>query len=237
MKNERIARIYKALSKISYGIYVVSSKKGNEINGQIVNSLFGIVPNPPTVAVSINKENLTHEYIQKSRVFSVSILLEDTPMSFIGRFGLKSGRDIKKFDGVRYKIEKTQAPILLDNSIAYLEAKVTKEVDVGSHMLFIGEVVDAEILRDDEPMTYHYYQMVKQGKTPKNAATYYRVDKNKDVQKMDTYQCKVCGYVYDPAKGDPDSSIAPGTQFEDLPDDWVCPVCGVGKEEFEKGGN
>jgi rubredoxin/flavin reductase (DIM6/NTAB) family NADH-FMN oxidoreductase RutF len=202
MKNERIARIYKALSKISYGIYVVSSKKGNEINGQIVNSLFGIVPNPPTVAVSINKENLTHEYIQKSRVFSVSILLEDTPMS-----------------------------------IAYLEAKVTKEVDVGSHMLFIGEVVDAEILRDDEPMTYHYYQMVKQGKTPKNAATYYRVDKNKDVQKMDTYQCKVCGYVYDPAKGDPDSSIAPGTQFEDLPDDWVCPVCGVGKEEFEKGGN
>jgi len=105
MKNERIARIYKALSKISYGIYVVSSKKGNEINGQIVNSLFGIVPNPPTVAVSINKENLTHEYIQKSRVFSVSILLEDTSMSFIGRFGFKSGRDIKKFDGVRYKIE------------------------------------------------------------------------------------------------------------------------------------
>jgi len=105
MKNERIARIYKALSKISYGIYVVSSKKGNEINGQIVNSLFGIVPNPPTVAVSINKENLTHDYIQKSRVFSVSILLEDTSMSFIGRFGFKSGRDIKKFDGVRYKIE------------------------------------------------------------------------------------------------------------------------------------
>jgi len=211
MKNERLARIYEALSKISYGIYVVSSKKGNEINGQIVNSLFGIVPNPPTVAVSINKENLTHEYIQKSRVFSVSILLEDTSMSFIGRFGFKSGRDIKKFDGVRYKIEKTQAPILLDNSIAYLEAKVTKEVDVGSHMLFIGEVVDAEILRDDESMTYYYYQMVKQGKTPKNAATYYRVDKKKDVQKMDTYRCKVCGYVYDPAKGDPDSSIAPGT--------------------------
>ncbi|GAF84625.1 unnamed protein product, partial [marine sediment metagenome] len=128
MKNERLTRIYEALSKISYGIYVVSSKKGNEINGQIVNSLFGIVPNPPTVAVSINKENLTHEYIQNSRVFSVSILLEDTSMSFIGRFGFKSGRDIKKFDGVRYKIEKTQAPILLDNSIAYLEAKVTKEV-------------------------------------------------------------------------------------------------------------
>ena len=71
MKNERIARIYKALSKISYGIYVVSSKKGNEINGQIVNALFGIIPDPPTVAVSINKENLTHEYIQKSRIFSV----------------------------------------------------------------------------------------------------------------------------------------------------------------------
>ncbi|MEW6686025.1 MAG: flavin reductase family protein [Candidatus Edwardsbacteria bacterium] len=93
----------KTLYKISYGFYVVSSKTGEKLNGQIANTVFQITAEPPTIAVSINKQNLTHQYIQESKVFTVSILLKETPMKFIGNFGFKSGRELDKFKGVNYK--------------------------------------------------------------------------------------------------------------------------------------
>ena len=227
----------KTLHKISYGVYVICSKNGEKINGQIANALFQVTSEPPTIAVSINKQNLTHEYIKKSNFFTVSILSENTPMIFIGNFGFKSGRDIDKFKDVEYKLGKAKVPIILDNTLACIEAKVIDKIDVGTHTIFIGRVEDAEILTEDKPMTYEYYHKVKGGFSPKTAPTYSsEVDKEtkKEEEKMDKYVCKVCGYVYDPEKGDPDNGIDPGTKFEDVPDDWVCPVCGVGKEDFEK---
>jgi len=222
----------KALYKLGYGLYVVSSKKGDRLNGQIANTVFQITSEPPTIAVSINKSNLTHEFIKESKAFTTSILSQDTPLSFIGHFGFKSGRDIDKLEGINYKIGETQAPIVTDNTLAYLEVSVTQEVDVGTHTIFIGELVGADVIKEGEPMTYTYYHQVKRGTTPKAAPSY--IAEKKEAPKMAKYRCTVCGYIYDPELGDPDGGIKPGTPFEEIPDGWVCPVCGAAKSQFEK---
>lgn len=224
----------KTLYKISYGLYVVSSKKDGKFNGQIANTVFQITAEPPVIAVSINKKNLTYEFIQKSKVFTVSILSKETPMRFIGHFGFKSGRELDKFKDLNYKVGMSGAPFILENTIGYIEAELIGNNDVGTHTIFIGKVIDAQIIKDDEPMTYAYYHEVKRGTSPSSAPTYIKEEKKKEKGKMIKYKCTVCGYIYDPEKGDSDSGIKPGTPFEDLPDDWVCPVCGASKDAFEK---
>ena len=169
----------KALHKISYGLYVVGSRKGDRFNAQIANTVFQITSEPPTIAVSINKNNLTHEFIKESKVFTASALCQHTPLSFIGNFGFKSGRDTDKLKGINYKIGETQAPVVTDYAVAYLEAKVVKEVDMGTHTIFIGELVDADIISEEECMTYDYYHQVKRGTTPKTAPSYIEEKKEK----------------------------------------------------------
>jgi len=162
----------KVLHKISYGLYAIATRKGDKINGQIANTVFQITSKPATLAVSINKENYTHEFIKESRSYVVNVLDRETGMVFIGRFGFKCGRDIDKFEGIKYRLSLLGNPILEENSIAFLEVRVEKEVDVGTHTIFIGEVVDADTVSDGEPMTYAYYHMVKKGRAPKAAPTY-----------------------------------------------------------------
>ena len=159
------------LHKISYGLYVVSSEKDGKYNGQIANTVFQLTPKPVQIATSINKENLTHEYIESSGKFSISVLSTEAPFKFIGLFGFRSGRDINKFENVNYEVIQG-IPVVTDYSLAYLIAKVVKKVDVGSHTLFVGEVIDGDALGEGEPMTYDYYHNVVKGKTPKKAATY-----------------------------------------------------------------
>ena len=162
----------KALHKLSYGLYVIGSREGERLNGQIANTVFQVTAEPPTVAVSINRNNLTHQFIKQSQVFSAAALGEATPLSFIGHFGFKSGRDIDKLKGINYKIGKTKAPVVIDNAVAYLEAKVIQELDIGTHTIFVGEVIDADILTEDKPMTYAYYHQIKRGTAPQSAPTY-----------------------------------------------------------------
>ncbi len=161
-----------ALEKISYGLYIVSSFKEEKFNGQIANTVFQITSEPPKVAVSINKGNLTHEFIEASGYFAVSVLRQETPFPFIGNFGFKSGRNVDKFANCSYKIGMTGCPIVLENSVAYMEFKVIDKVDAGTHTIFIGEMLEGEILEEGEPLTYSYYKMVKKGKSPKSAPTY-----------------------------------------------------------------
>jgi flavin reductase (DIM6/NTAB) family NADH-FMN oxidoreductase RutF/rubredoxin len=251
----------KALYKIGYGVYLVGSHKGDKINAQVANTVFQITSEPPTVAVSINKKNLTHEYIRESQVFSVSVLNSDTPLSFIGQFGFKSGRDINKFEGVNYKPGVTGSPIITDNTVSYLEVRVRQSVDAGTHTIFIGELIEAGGLSDKATLTYEYYQQVKRGTTPKTAPSYVDVKNTAaasvpattaaaaipastgsaassapsvPASKPARYKCTVCGWIYDPSLGDPDGGIKPGTPFESIPDNWVCPVCGADKSQFEK---
>jgi len=223
----------KALHKIGYGLYVVTSVKGEKFNGQIANTVFQITSEPPTVAVSINKSNLTWEFIKESQVFAVSVLRQDTPLDFIGRFGFKSGRDINKLEGINYKIGQTKAPIVIDNAVSYLEVEVVNEMDMGTHTVFAGRVVNADVLTDEPSMTYEYYHQIKRGVTPKTAPSYLE-EKKAEAPESGKYRCTVCGWIYDPEVGDPDGGIAPGTPFEQIPDDWVCPVCGAAKSDFEK---
>jgi ferric-chelate reductase [NAD(P)H] len=161
-----------ALHKISYGMYIVGSHKGDMLNGQIANTVFQISSEPPTIAVSINKKNLTYEYIKDSKVFSASVLCQAATLPFIGGFGFKSGRDVDKLKGVNYRVGQTGSPIFLDNANAYLEAEVIQDVDSGTHTIFIGRVVAAEILNENPCMTYDYYYQVKRGTTPKTAPSY-----------------------------------------------------------------
>jgi len=151
-----------ALHKISYGLYVITSGKSDNFNGQIANTIFQATSEPATIAASINKHNFTHEFIRESNIFAVSVLSKNTPLKFTGHFGLRSGRDVDKFKGMNYKVGKTGAPIVLDHVDAYSETEVIREVDAGTHIIFIDELVDAEILTNEEPMTYAYY-MISRG--------------------------------------------------------------------------
>ncbi len=223
----------KALQKLGYGLYVVCSKKEDKFNGQVANTLFQVCSEPPVIAVAINRQNLTHEFISQSKVFTGSILSQETPLPFIGNFGFKSGRQVDKFKGIQYKLGETSVPIVLDHTLAYLEARVLNQIEVGTHTVFLGEIVGGDVLNDGDPMTYAYYHQVKRGTTPKSAPSYVEETK-KIVSRVIKYKCSVCGYIYDPEKGDPDGGVKGGTPFEKIPESWVCPVCGAGKDMFAK---
>jgi len=222
-----------ALHRFSYGLYIVCSKKDGKFNGQIANTVFQVCAEPPIIAAALNKQNLTNEFVSASKVLAVSILSQETPLGFIGSFGFKTGRDVDKFKGVNYKMGETGVPIVLDNTLAYIEAKVINRMDVSTHTIFVGEIVAADVIKEGELMTYAYYQQVKRGTTPKTAPTYIE-EKKEAATKMAKYKCSVCGYIYNPELGDPDGHVKPGTPFEKLPDDWVCPVCGASKDQFDK---
>lgn len=224
----------KAMRKITYGLYIVGAKSKDFFNAQTANAVLQISSEPATVAVSINKQNLTHEYIHAGGYLTVSVLAQEAPLSIVGQFGFKSGREVDKFSGVNYSTTTNGLPYVTDYTLAYLEAKIVGELDAGTHTVFWGEVNAAEILKEGEPMTYAYYHQVKRGSTPPTAPSYISKEKEGSSVKMDRYVCNICGYVYDPEEGDPENDISPGTSFDDLPEDWVCPVCGAGKEDFEK---
>ncbi|MCD6179072.1 MAG: flavin reductase [Bacteroidales bacterium] len=232
-----------AFFKLSYGLYVVSTKSKDKLNGYIANTVFQVTAEPAQLAVSCSKDNLSAKMIDESGAFSVSIIHKDAGQKVISTMGYKTGYEINKFDGLNYIEGQSGSPILTDDCLAWFDCKVMQKVDVGSHILFIAEVLDSKLIEElKEPMTYAYYREVKNGVAPKNAPTY--VDKSKllkpkekDLTKAadpltQKWECTVCGEIYDPVEGDPDGGIAPGTPFEDIPNDWVCPTCGVSKEEF-----
>jgi len=226
----------RSLHKISYGLYLISSKSGTRLNAQIANAIFQVTSDPKILAVSINKDNLTHRFIEDSKVFAVIALSENTPLEFIRKFGFNSGRDVDKLDGVEYKIGITGSPIVMENCVAYMEARILEKMNVGTHTIFVGRIEDAAVLNNDPPMTYDYYRNKKGGKSPKNAPTYYREEAESETDRSGMYECRVCGYIYDSRKGIPEKGIAPGTRFDELPKDWRCPGCGANKRIFVKLG-
>jgi len=224
-----------AYFKVSYGLYIISSKDGNKLNGYIANTAFQVTAEPAQFAIACNKNNFTHNMISKSKVFAVSILERETNSETIGVFGYKSGNDIDKFSNIPYKLGKTGSPVVLKDTIAWFEFEVTNTVDVGTHTLFIGTVVDCDILKESaEPLTYDYYHKVKKGVSPKNAPTYIDPEKLNPKSEIEKHTCMTCGYIYNPEIGDILSNIPAGTSFEKLPHNWHCPICGVGKEDFRK---
>lgn len=221
---------FEALFSLSYGLYIVTAGDKKHGNGFISNTVFQVTSEPAKFASCCSKENYTTQLIKDSGYFVVSVLHQETDPKVYGKFGYRTGKDIKKLEGSTIKYGISGTPIVLDDTIAFLECKVIDTIDVGTHLLFIGELIDAELFdTEKEPLTYAYYRKVKKGIAPKNAPTY--IDKSKlENKKEDTlpgiYKCTVCGHIYDENIED--------DKFTNLPDSWKCPVCGAGKEDFEK---
>jgi len=224
-----------AFFKISYGLYVVSSKKGEKLNGYISNTVFQVTAEPAQFAVCCSKDNYTTDLINDSRAFSISVLKKDTSPELIGKFGYQSGRDIDKFKDVKYMTGSTGSPILLEDTLAWFECKVVQAVDLGTHILFTAGIIDNGLIDGaGEPLTYSYYREVRKGKAPKNAPTYINPESIKETSSdQKKYKCMICGHIYDPAIGDPEHGIPAGTEFADLNDEWRCPVCGTDKDSFD----
>jgi len=217
-----------ALFKISYGLYIVSSGDKTRGNGFISNTVFQVTSDPPQIASCCSKNNFTLDLIFKSNAFSVSVLQKDTPSSTIENFGYKSGKNFNKLKGYDVNYGITGVPVILNDTMAYFECRVINSIDVGSHVLFVGELVQSKIIDlSKEVLTYSYFREVKKGIAPKNAPTYFDTSKfvqittNKNSRK---FKCKVCGYIYDEAEEN--------EKYDALPHDWVCPICAAGKEDF-----
>ncbi len=231
---------FETFFKISYGLYVVSAKSGEKKSGYIANTVFQVTANPPKFGISCNKDNFSAEIIKQSGAFAFSVLSEKASTGLIGDFGYRSSREIDKFKGLNYFIGETGSPIVTDSCLAWFDCRITDTVDVGSHLLFIGEVVASDLIDSNaKSLTYLYYREVMKGFSPKNAPTF--IDKSKIKEEAplkssenELWQCQLCHFTYESEKGDPISGIEPGTKFEDLPDDWTCPICGADKSMFER---
>ena len=209
---------------LSYGVYVVSTVDNGvkKYTGCIANSVMQVTSAPATVAVSINHDNYTNKCIKESGIFAVSILGEKTRPKIIGTLGFRSGRDTDTFAQVSY--EEIGGLPVIDKANGYILCKVENIMEAATHTVFLGTVVDGDILSDEPSMTYAYNHKVINDKSPKNAPTYIeQADGIKATAKRVVYKCTVCGYIYE---GE--------TPFEDLPDDYKCPVCGAGKDKFIK---
>ena len=245
---------YKAFHKLSYGLYIIATELDGKKFGYIGNTAFQITSEPAQIAISSHKNNYSTSKILESGKFSISVLKKEVNTSLIGEFGFMSGSDFDKFRNVKTITAVTGAPIITDSSVAWFDCKVVNSIDVGSHILIIGEVVDSDVLSGDEPLTYDYYREKYKMLAPKNAPTYLEKEKlekeivpeqvvksepKDEIQhekpgELSSYTCSICGFQYDPEEGDPAMGIPPGTAFEDLPEDYKCPICNAGKDYFKK---
>ncbi len=233
-----------AFFKVSYGLYLIAAQHEGKPTGYVANTAFQVTAEPPRFAISCSKDNFSIDIIRKSGAFSISVLDKYSSAEIIGKFGYTSSGVKDKFDGIEYITGETGAPIILDECIAWFECEVEQEIVLDTHVIFIGRMVENGLIDGSkEPLTYSFYRDVKKGLAPKNAPTYINKDKveekpeetkavSSDKPSGSVYSCDLCGYEYDPAEGDPDNGIPPGTPFEDLPDDWTCPICGAGTEDF-----
>ncbi len=158
---EELGGVVEACWKISYGLYLISSIDGEKANGQICNTFFQITSDPPRFAAGVNRKNLTHEYIEKSWSFAVSILGRND-QRIVRRFGYRSGRDFDKFNNVPVIRGRTGCPVYKD-AIGYIECVVSKDrkLNAGTHDILVGDVVGGQVFRDEEPLTYAYYHETK----------------------------------------------------------------------------
>lgn len=196
----------KAMFKLSYGLFVVTAKEGEKDNGCITNTVTQVTTTPNRITLAVNKDNYTHDMIVRTGEFNVSVISEKADFALFRRFGFQSGRDVDKFaeytdmqrsgNGLYYITKGTNA---------WMSAKVTETIDMGTHTLFLADVTDAEILSEDESATYAYYHASIKPAPEKPKAAGWR--------------CRICGYIY---------------EGEVLPEDFVCPICKHGAEDFEK---
>lgn len=201
----------KAMYKLSYGLFVLTTKLGEKDNGCITNTAIQVTTEPNQIAFAVNKANYTHDMLLESKVFNISILSEEATFDVFKRFGFQSGRDVDKYaDYDQYKVASNGITYITEGCNAFISGTVSSTVDLGTHTLFICAVTDMEVLSDAVSATYDYYQKnIKPkpeavGTTPKGETI---------------WRCTICGYEY---------------VGEELPDDFICPWCKHPASDFEK---
>ena len=203
----------KAMFKLGYGLYVLTS--GNEVkkSGCIINTAIQVTSNPNCISITVNKQNYTHDLIKANGIFNISVISEDAEFSLFTHFGFQSGRDVNKFaDFTDYKVSANDTPYITKYTNAYLSGKVKQEIDLGTHTMFIADVTQAVVLSDVPTATYDYYQKHIKPQPEKK-------DEAKEAGGKTKWRCTVCGYEY---------------EGEELPEDFVCPLCKHGAQDFEK---
>lgn len=196
-----------ALFKIGYGLYVLTANENGKDNGCIINTVMQVTSDPLQIAIAVNKNNYTNEMVSRTRKFNVSVLAEGAKFDIFKHFGFQSGRDVNKFETFS-DVKRSNNGVLYvtQNTNSYMSAYVQKEIDLGTHTLFIGQLVDAQCFTDFPTVTYDFYQ--KNIKPKPEAAP----------QKKG-WRCKICGYIY---------------EGEELPPDYICPLCKHGAADFER---
>lgn len=208
------------LYNLSYGLYIVGAFKDGRPVGCTINTCFQITSENPSVAVSLNKSNYTLEAIKENKLFSVSIIAEDTDVSIIGRFGFTSSSDTDKYAPTGYDVIGF-TPCVRGRFAGRLILEADQFVDCGTHVLVIARVIDT-VKGEGVPMTYAYYHNVVKGKEPKTAPTYRAEEAAAAPEtKKRRFECEVCHYIAE-------------TDGSDLPEDFVCPICGVDRSFFKE---
>lgn len=199
----------KALFKLSYGLFVLTAQQDGKDNGCIINT--AIQAADGKISIAVNKQNLTHDMVKATGVFTVSILSEKASFDLFKRFGFQSGRSADKFDGyTACKRGENGLFYVTEGTNAYISGKVIEAVDLGSHTMFIATITDMEVLDSAPSATYAYYHASIK---PKPAA--------QPPQEKAAWRCTVCGYVY---------------EGDELPADFICPLCKHPASDFEKVG-
>ena len=195
-----------ALFNLTYGLFLLTAKEDGKDNGCIINAAVQVAENPVRLSIAVNKRNHTHDMILATGKCNLSTLTEDAPFSLFKHFGMQSGRDMDKFADYADADRSANGLMYLTKyANAFFSLDVLESIDLGTHTLFITELKDAEVLSDGKSVTYSYYHSNIKTAAPKPA-----------VKKG--WRCKVCGYVY---------------EGENLPEDFVCPWCKHGPEDFE----
>ncbi|MCR4646217.1 MAG: flavin reductase [Oscillospiraceae bacterium] len=200
-----------AIHKLSYGLFVLTAVDGDKDNGCIINTVEQVTAEPNRIAFAVNKANHTHDMLMKNNVFTVSVISEKADFELFKRFGFASGRDTDKFEGFTAVKRTTNGTLAVrEGTNAYISGRVFHSVDLGTHTLFIAEVTEMAVIDDTPSATYAYYhanikpQPQKVGETP-------------DGQTI--WRCMICGYEY---------------VGEELPEDFICPLCKHPASDFEK---
>lgn len=195
-----------ALEKIEYGMFVLSANDGNIDNACIINVVVQVTDTPKRIAFTVNKHNLTHNMVDATGKFVISIMSEKTNLELIQHFGFQSGRDTNKFESYTNAARANNGIYYItENTNAYIAGEISTKVDLGSHTLFVAEVIDEKVLSNEKSLTYEYYH-----KNIKPQTT---------IEVKHGWVCKICGYIY---------------EGEDIPADFICPWCKHGVADFEK---
>ena len=204
------------LNYITYGMYILTFNENNKIGGCVLNTFSQVTSEDEIISINLNKNNYSNEVIKRTKKFNINILGEEIDKNIISIFGFSSSKEKNKFENINYDLI-DNLPVIKDGVIGYITCEIINIIDCNTHDIVIAKIINKKTINNKLiPMTYKYYHEVIKGNAPKNAPTYQEIEKN--ISDKTIYICEICGYVHE----------------GELPDDFICPICGAEKKYFRK---